>query len=472
MEVIYVITVRIPKYQGYEYFCECGYYVDTKFFGNFKCPNCDNEKVLYLDRRYKTKQFYTPIEVVDKGLKYFYLKRKRVKIFFDYINNKIQTKEVGRKELLYNLVDKKCVMIENGKEKEASYGLINNFFGSSNMSDVLDLISIDENRELFAFAINRLSYIGYGEYKRDVGKGLLRLISEQYCFLEIMFFSGYNNEQLYDLASCSNDFNTSGKKPHEILDCSKIVAKSLRGFGELHTNEIQGTQQFFEKYGGNNLAEITEIIRQETVTKNISLHSLLMLVADLKENYGYNNFKKLMTYVCRDVKLQQGIDHPIYALQYLRDYVKMMKELGYEYEKYPKSLKKVHDVASMNYKIYINNKINEDFMEMVNKEEYKKLEYKTKTYSIVLPNESNDLIREGESLNHCVASYIKDVVNGICKILFMRKTDNIEKSKITIEVRGNKIVQAKGYSNRRPTYEEDNFIKEWASQKGLVISNY
>jgi hypothetical protein len=58
------------------------------------------------------------------------------------------------------------------------------------------------------------------------------------------------------------------------------------------------------------------------------------------------------------------------------------------------------------------------------------------------------------------------------RLLFMRKTDEIEKSLITIEVRGNKILQAKGVSNRRPKEKEDIFIKQWASKKGLVISSY
>jgi hypothetical protein len=468
-----VIAVRIVKDTGYEYFCECGYYVDTKVRGTFKCPNCDNDEVVYLDRRYKTKQIDTPIEIVDKGLKHFHLRRRKIKIYFDYSDYKIKTKEIGSKELLFNLIDKKCVVIENGVEKGKSYTMINNFFRNIyNTNDILDLISVDENRDLFKFAISHLSNIHWREYYKDVGKGLVRLVSDEYAFLEVMFFSGYTSNQLYDLARDKDYYNIYATKPHEILGCSKVVAKNLKGLHNLYRSEVKATQNFFEKYGGNSLSEIMEIIRQETRLEYISLSSVLGYIEQLKEEYGYNNMKKLVTYVCRDVKLQQGIDNPQTALEYLRDYVKMMKELGYEYEKYPKSLKKVHDIALMNYRIYLNKSANEKFMEKVNSEEYKKLEYKTKEYSIILPKESNDLIKEGDSLSHCVASYINDVADGLCKILFMRKTDEIEKSLITIEVRGNKIMQAKGVSNRKPKENEDIFIKQWASTKGLVISSY
>ncbi|WP_262743874.1 PcfJ domain-containing protein, partial [Clostridioides difficile] len=36
---------------------------------------------------------------------------------------------------------------------------------------------------------------------------------------------------------------------------------------------------------------------------------------------------------------------------------------------------------------------------------------------------------------NCVSSYIQNVIDGKCHILFMRKKDNLSKSLVTIEVK-------------------------------------
>ena len=70
--------------------------------------------------------------------------------------------------------------------------------------------------------------------------------------------------------------------------------------------------------------------------------------------------------------------------------------------------------------------------------------------------------------NNCVASYIKNVINGNCHILFLRKKDNPTKALVTIEVRNNKIVQARRRLNDPVTREQQTVIDKgnnWYSRK-------
>ena len=60
-----------------------------------------------------------------------------------------------------------------------------------------------------------------------------------------------------------------------------------------------------------------------------------------------------------------------------------------------------------------------------------------------------------------MASYISSVIEGKCHILFMRKKDSLDNSLVTIEVKDNKIVQAKGRFNRDVTSEEQEVIDKW-----------
>ena len=102
------------------------------------------------------------------------------------------------------------------------------------------------------------------------------------------------------------------------------------------------------------------------------------------------------------------------------------------------------------------------------------LEEKIKDDFVILAPESpDDLVKEGNQLSHCVASYVKDVINGRCKIYFLRnKGEDIDKPLVTIEIRGMNIRQAKGKSNRPVTPEQKEFITKWAREKDLIEDYY
>jgi hypothetical protein len=65
------------------------------------------------------------------------------------------------------------------------------------------------------------------------------------------------------------------------------------------------------------------------------------------------------------------------------------------------------------------------------------------------------------SQNNCVASYIEAVIDGKCHILFLRKKDSLDKSLVTIEIRDNKIVQAKRKFNYPVSKEDQEAIDAW-----------
>ena len=95
--------------------------------------------------------------------------------------------------------------------------------------------------------------------------------------------------------------------------------------------------------------------------------------------------------------------------------------------------------------------------------------YKTDEYIIIAPKETKDLQEEGSRLNHCVASYIKRVIDGQCLIYFLRKQDKQEESLITLEVKDNAIVQVRGSHNRKPSDEERKALEQFAKDRNLGV---
>ena len=92
-------------------------------------------------------------------------------------------------------------------------------------------------------------------------------------------------------------------------------------------------------------------------------------------------------------------------------------------------------------------------------------------YAFIYPKCVQDIKDEAVSQNNCVASYIQRVLDGECHILFLRKKDSLDKSLVTIEVRNNKIVQAKRRFNYPVSSEEQDVIDKWDKWWSNKIKN-
>lgn len=268
----------------------------------------------------------------------------------------------------------------------------------------------------------------------------------------------------------STYLNFEETKPHKILGVNKKFMKWFKmNNSELGLNILE-IGKFMSRFDSNFTDEILSIVQDESDIKKFS-QSLDRLESLM--DYGYNDFKALVLYLSRHCRMHQGITFDS-ASTYLRDYVRIQRGLGLEWEKYPKSLKKVHDVAVMNNRVLNNEEDSSKFKIAVNEASYRRLifEDKKQEFVIVKPEKIDDLKREGEELTHCVASYVDDVQRGNCKILFLRDKDNPDVPLATIEVRGQRIRQARIKGNAGVSPEQREFIKLWSKEKNLIESYY
>lgn len=146
-----------------------------------------------------------------------------------------------------------------------------------------------------------------------------------------------------------------------------------------------------------------------------------------------------------------------YLIRELYDYANMMSTISKKYDKYPRHFLTTHKIASRNY-----NRLKREFSEELFKKRIKlNYECRYKDYVFIYPKCTQDIKDESTSMNNCVVSYIDNVIDGRCDILFLRKKDNPEESLVTIEVANNKIVQAKRRFNDPVTQEDQEAIDYW-----------
>lgn len=80
-----------------------------------------------------------------------------------------------------------------------------------------------------------------------------------------------------------------------------------------------------------------------------------------------------------------------------------------------------------------------------------------------------DLYLEGETMHHCVYSYLNSCLTGACQIFSLRQ-NGIRVA--TLELRGKNLVQARKKRNAHLSLEEQLVVEEWAKHNKISISSF
>ena len=167
---------------------------------------------------------------------------------------------------------------------------------------------------------------------------------------------------------------------------------------------------------------------------------------------------KLSRYIERERATVSEKVQPTYTtvLIWWKDYINAAKLLGYNLKNpvflRPKNLSRKHDEATAAAQLIANAILDKKRDE----KEKRRLKTLTKRYTysdgrwlIRPPLGAREIVAEGKALKHCVGGYAERHVNGSVTILFLR--DRLEPGRplVTIEMSGNRIVQAHGWDDER-----------------------
>lgn len=326
-----------------------------------------------------------------------------------------------------------------GKKGKPVKSLTGQLCGYS-IQEVIDSFEDDKYRDFLKHVNNitnwtdwrgNLSYSNLGTFLKHV---------REYLNLEQFFACGFTNVDL-------------NSKRLKMSDVPKQLLKICR------TKSIKLTDSLLYTYKQNQ-DMWAMLMQSEFEMLNIARmmersSRSLELFCSLVDTYNYKP-KSLATYIDNIMRFEGENDYHS-VLNNLHDYVRMMSVISPKFEKYPRYLLTTHNIAVRNY-----NRLKQDFEEDAFKRRIKtQMEFSYKDWVIMYPEKTQDIKDEAVQQSNCVASYIDRVIEGSCDILFMRKKDNPKKSIVTLEIKNNKVVQAKGKFNRDCNEEES-----------IVISRY
>ena len=145
------------------------------------------------------------------------------------------------------------------------------------------------------------------------------------------------------------------------------------------------------------------------------------------------------------------------------DYINMAREMGYDLSNkkvlYPDNFMQEHDRLYIQYGVLSNPEIVNNISTVSNVSKFNI--YEDEKYIIFPADTIQSMIDEGSQQNNCLRTYISSYSDNLCQIYFMRLKKEKTKSFVTIEVRNNRIVQARAKFNDEPSKEIMNILKKW-----------
>lgn len=314
---------------------------------------------------------------------------------------------------------------------------------------IKDIIESCEDKNYSEFL--KYIYKKYSKYIRNSGT-FLSMINENK-HLEQLFSSGLKASQIptnfkYSLNDIPKSLIKIAKEKE--IQLSELLVKNWKHNVDAHYIAFQ---MDFMSLTNENLIDVFAYGKNFGDYRNPNYQSIFNYLIDV---YNYNP-KSLLIYI-DSLMTYEALDNRD-IIRELYDYVKMMSVISNKFDKYPRNFLTTHKIACRNY-----SRLKQEFPEeLFNKRIRKDYELAYKGYQFVYPKCTQDIKDEAVQQNNCVASYIDDVINGKCHILFLRKRDSLDKSLVTIEVNAytETIVQAKGKFNRDTTEEENKVVEEW-----------
>jgi len=212
---------------------------------------------------------------------------------------------------------------------------------------------------------------------------------------------------------------------------------ALREIADIDRNYADDLLDFFEIW--NRIDKKFKVDNNYRMDK-LSVASFLSSTLDLLK-WGYN-LKHLLNYITKQSLIYNRLRFPAGIMTTLRDYVSMGRDMNAPYERYPQYLQKAHFIFARNYSVAEDKELRKRFEKVV--KGYSNLEIMGSEYSLIVPKNIDDLIKEGNTLHHCITSYGRKIANGESIILFLRKTDNLDEPFVTVEINDkNRITQIK-----------------------------
>lgn len=241
------------------------------------------------------------------------------------------------------------------------------------------------------------------------------------------------------------------------LQQAEVGVRELRLLQIMRAQRMQPEAAMFRWIREHDISSVEDFLlplRHTTPHKLMQyLETQYEALKEKKSNYGAERYRDLRS-----------------VLTEYKDYLNNGEALAYDVEDgfvlFPRDLSAAHDQSSM---LMDCKKVEQYDAQIagIYKKLAKRYQYQKDGLVVLPPKTAQEIVVEGQTLHHCVGGYVVNVVEGRCAILFIRQKEHPDQPFITVEIRGDEIVQARGSGNGIPPTKVNQFLEQWAKRKLL-----
>ena len=327
--------------------------------------------------------------------------------------------------------------------------------GYGNYTDYVDTESITR-----AVSNTKFRYSPYKEYmeERHYRQDDMTLFFYQYSkypIVEKLIKSGFEGIADRIVRGCSLERSVNYKQ----TDVSKFLGINKAEIKEIKASGVEFKPSFLRMYKYAKKEKLGwDISRVESEAKERTVEYF----NSIKKYSGIN---KALAYLKKQSKYSDLGGITIIWKDYIENCNKLDIDIKKSINLFPRDLHKRHDEVMKQIKVVADEATNTK-IEARLKELRKKYYYESDKF-IIRPAESvDDLIHEGNTLDHCVArNYTGRYADGDTDILFIREKESPYKPYFTMEVRRGSIIQVQGYQNKEDKTPAKGIIEEFKNKK-------
>ena len=182
--------------------------------------------------------------------------------------------------------------------------------------------------------------------------------------------------------------------------------------------------------------------RPEDIAPLVSSGNAMRIRREIIEMLPKFSTKRISEYINKDGRF-------LHYRDYLMACIDVGAPLNEAKTAFPEDLSKAHDEMFRRRKMLLE----KETIERCRKRHDKLApvyEYKHKGVAAIVPETPQDIVMEGEKLDHCVAGYAKDHAAGLTTIIFIRRESDLGAQWYTLEIepKTGRFLQCYGYHNK------------------------
>lgn len=249
-------------------------------------------------------------------------------------------------------------------------------------------------------------------------------------------------EQIAKVSGTKFIFNNIGQEEFALNEGKKLkkvmgIPPEIQAF--IKSSKMDNLFPVFQKLTGDNpndvkdLVEYIKSLKKFQAVERYAMEQFLKELANMMSEAPDLSLRQILNHLVRENWYFGSLGLPRTELGEWKDCISMARAANIDMDKFPQNISKYHTLLQKNVNI-LKHPRKEEFAEAVSLYSRMTKEMTKEGFIIRPPVDEAELVKEGNLLHHCVASYRDKIIDEHCIVLFVRAISDPDTPLYTVEL--------------------------------------